>query len=273
MKRLTQICAVLFSGLIATGAFAQNTGLARLTDRDDLLGWEAVGRIDMEDVGFCTGTLISPDLVLTAAHCVYHPVTSDPVEPSALLFRAGLRDGTTIAERHVLQIAAHPGFDPHASLSASNVEHDVALLRLESPITSTEANPFILHSGSTTGTRVSVVSYGKGREDALSRQRRCEIVGSYGALMTFDCNVTFGSSGAPVFSHSGNRGRILSIISGMTTVEGRKLAIGMVLPDVVNDLKRQLRSNPIRPKATVRMYSSDGNRGGTGAKFVKSKTP
>ena len=60
--------AVVF---LATGLSAQSpTGLVKLGDRDDLLGWEAVGRLDQEGVGFCTGTLIAPDLVLTAAHCV-----------------------------------------------------------------------------------------------------------------------------------------------------------------------------------------------------------
>ena len=47
------IRSVLFvlSMLIASQALAQNSGLVRLTDRDDLLGWEAVGRLDLAGRG------------------------------------------------------------------------------------------------------------------------------------------------------------------------------------------------------------------------------
>ena len=40
--------------------------------------WAAVGRIDLGSKGFCSGTLIAPDVVLTAAHCLYDKATGEP---------------------------------------------------------------------------------------------------------------------------------------------------------------------------------------------------
>ena len=44
---------------------------------EDSKGWEAVGRLDLAGRGFCTGALISPDLVLTAAHCLLQHAMQD----------------------------------------------------------------------------------------------------------------------------------------------------------------------------------------------------
>ena len=97
-----RIRAAFFSlvAVLATdSAVAQSDGLRRLTDRDDLLGWEAIGRLDTAQGGFCTATLIASNQVLTAAHCVYN--NGRLRNPSELRFRAGLRDGVAIAERNL----------------------------------------------------------------------------------------------------------------------------------------------------------------------------
>lgn len=260
---------LLLSWMAATSVAAQSTGLTRLTGRDALLGWEAIGRLDAKGIGFCTGTLIAPDLVLTAAHCVFNPRTGAPLDPGSLTFRAGLRDGEAIAERRVARIAAHPTYRPGAGMHRQNVLHDVALLKLTEQITSSDADPFILHTGPIDGYEVSVTSYGKGRAEALSRQRACQILGRQGDLIAFDCNVTFGSSGAPVFIKTGNRGRILSIISGGTRNGDDVFALGMSLPEVVRELKAQLRQPTKTAPGTIRRITVGSGQGDTGAKFVK----
>ncbi|MFU8882009.1 MAG: S1 family peptidase, partial [Rhodobacterales bacterium] len=40
------------------GASAQDTRLTRLDTGDQTRGWEAVGRLDIDGRGFCTGALI-----------------------------------------------------------------------------------------------------------------------------------------------------------------------------------------------------------------------
>ncbi|MFC3612489.1 trypsin-like serine peptidase [Lutimaribacter marinistellae] len=258
---------LLLSLVLVLPAGAQET--RRLTDREDLLGWEGVGRLDMGGRGFCTATLIAPDVILTAAHCAYDRQTGVPYAAEVLTFRAGLSDGRAIAERGIAQVAAHEGFDPAGPLTWSNVRHDVALMRLARPITVSEADPFALHEGPPRGVRVSLASYGMGRSEAISRQRDCGILMAEQGIMVFDCDVTFGSSGSAVLAHEGGRGRVVSVISGMTELNGKRVALGMALPQVVADLKRQLRRDAPVPQAGIKRLRAGSGTGVSGAKFVR----
>lgn len=254
---------------LATQAPA-GSGLIRLTERDDLFGWEAVGRIEIGRGGYCTGVLIAPNLVLTAAHCVYNR-GPQIVDAKHLTFRAGLRDGKSIAERRVARIAAHKGYDPARPFGAENIRHDVALLELATPISTGEVDPFVVHQGASKGQRVSVVSYGQGRDAALSWQRDCGLLWQWKDLLSFDCNVTFGSSGAPVFVREGRRARILTLVSGGHNDKGETVAYGMNLAPLVTTLKRQLRAMPAAaPVSTgIRRLKVGQGGGASGAKFAK----
>lgn len=268
IRRFLHIATTL-GVMIATQATA-GSGLIRLTDRDDLFGWEAVGRIEIGRSGYCTGVLIAPNLVLTAAHCVYDDALN-AVSASDLTFRAGLRDGASIAERKVARVAAHKGYNPKQGYGPENIRHDAALLELAEPIPTALANPFVLHQGAGNGQRVSVVSYGQGRDDALSWQRDCGQLWSERNLIAFDCNITFGSSGAPVFVRDGSRARILSLVSGGNMDDGTPRAFGMKLPPLVTDLKRDLRAMPKAQTANsgIRRIKVGQGGGASGAKFAK----
>ncbi len=263
------------AALIALAQPSFGQALKSLTDRSDILGWEAVGRLDIGDRGGnCSAALIAPQLVLTAAHCILSRRGRE--DPTEIVFHAGYRDGETIASVRVARAVVSEGINPAGDDITEFLRHDIALLELEEAIPSTTASPYAVAGSHGKGAQVTVVSFGASRMNAASRQSGCEQVEEfmYG-IMAFDCAGEPGSSGAPIFDMSGHAPRIVSVVSSGGPYQGRRVIYGMTLPALVSELKAALRAGrgvwPVEtlPDARRLAKSPGAERGAGSARFLR----
>lgn len=269
---MRRIFGIILAVFVPLGAAADDSPLKKLSTTDQGRAWEAVGRLDLNGVGFCTGSLIAPNLVLTAAHCLYDKRTKQRIDPENIEFLAGWRQGRASAYRYVRRALVHPAYVYDGELSADRVRNDVALLELQHPIRNTTVKPFETARQPRSGDEVGIVSYAHDRAEAPSLQEVCTIKARQQGVLVMSCDVDYGSSGAPVFSFENGVPRIVSVVSAKAQVDEARVSLGTELEGPLTLLMADLLAGggfdtPARPRAN--RITVGGPKNNTGAKFVK----
>lgn len=162
--------------------------------------WSAIGRVNRRVGGFCTGTLVAPDLVLSAAHCLWSHRTRNWLPPDSLHFVAGYSRGAWLGERAVVGVTLSPSASVDANGRLSAMTADWALLRLATPMTEVKAVS-IVAEGTVLPPRLTVQrgGYSRDRAHILTVVESCRLAdGAPPGLLRHDCDATFGDSGSPI---------------------------------------------------------------------------
>ena len=186
-----------------------------------VLPWRAVGLMELSD-GSCTGILIGPRLVATAAHCLLDDAGT-PLK--ALGFRAGAFGEREQGRAGVASSVISPDYTPEEAAPNGGNGDDWALLTLDRDL-GLELGfvpPHLLDKDDLAHIRrgefrVSQAGYSWDTGQWLSGHEGCRILTAYGdGSILHDCDTTRGDSGSPIMAQIDGEWRLIALDSQFFT--------------------------------------------------------
>ena len=221
LARLLILCATILPGV---GAVDRRAPIDVST-----WPWRALGRVQTDLGGRCTGFLVGPGTVLTAAHCLYRKGPAAFVQPGSVHFLLGYDRGRYAAHARAVAFTVGPGYDPQRE--GETVGADWAVLTLDAPVGTPDRILPLMVALPGPGTPLELGGYGQDRAELIDADLQCRVTRpaldrARHLLIEHDCSGTRGTSGAPLLVREAGRWAAAGIQVAAAPGQARGVAVG-----------------------------------------------
>lgn len=174
--------------------------------------WRGVVRVQTEVGLHCTGALVGPRLVLTAAHCLFGRGTRRLVRPSSIHILVGYSHGNYDGHARAVAVEIGSGFAlglDRQRLPSSPPDADWAVLTMDAPLGTPDRLLPLSREFPAPGTPLMLGGYEQDRAQVIVADVGCYVIGAVQAdnsvMLRHSCAGTRGASGAPLLARASDR--------------------------------------------------------------------
>jgi protease YdgD len=187
--------------------------------------WDALAKVQTTIGTRCTGTLVAPAVVLTAAHCLYNRLTRTMLRAQSVHVLFGYDRGSYRWHRLVARYTVGPGYDgKRRGLQRA----DWARLELDSAIPPAVAPLPVTTRVPPASATIALAGYNQDRAQILMADTQCHVIGvaivDGQSFIAHNCDATRGTSGGPLLERHGDAWSVFGINLGAAA------AVNLALP-------------------------------------------